>query len=82
MGVVAVATVGLAVAAWRSDVAMFGYLSATVGGDVAVGLAFAVAGATARGPGAQRALVALVGLAWLAGSVWGWGSLCIRVRCC
>jgi signal transduction histidine kinase len=65
-------TMALAVAAWRSDVAMFGYPSATVAGDVAAGLAFAVAAAAARGPRGQRALVALVGLAWLAGSVWGW----------
>ncbi|MDT3442689.1 ATP-binding protein [Pseudofrankia sp. BMG5.37] len=74
MGAVALASaaVWLAAAAWRSDVAMYGHASATVVGDVATGLAFVVAGAAGRGPAAQRVLVALVGLAWLAGSVWGW----------
>lgn len=74
MGAAALAAAAgwLAVAAWRSDVAMYGHASATVVGDVATGLAFVVAGAAGRGPAALRVLVALIGLSWLAGSVWGW----------
>lgn len=37
--------------------------------DIAVGLAFVVAPGAARGPLVERGLIALVGVAWLAGSV-------------
>jgi signal transduction histidine kinase len=60
----------LAVAAERSD-ATFATRPYVVG-DLVAGLAFAFGAATATGPRAERALVALVGLAWLVGSVWAW----------
>ena len=66
----AAALAALAVPALLADLSMYGR-SWYVVGDVAVGLAFPLAAVLARGPFAQRVLVALVGLAWLAGSIWG-----------
>jgi signal transduction histidine kinase len=68
----AAALMVLASLALRADVALSGRWSWIVVGDLAVGLAFPLAALVARGPLAQRVLVALVGLTWLAGSIWPW----------
>jgi signal transduction histidine kinase len=70
VGVLLAGYLALVVAAGRSD-ATFATTSYVVG-DLVAGLAFAFGAAAATGPAAQRVLVALVGLAWLAGSVWPW----------
>ena len=70
-GLFAFTTVVFVVWAWSSDVQMFGGVDGRVIDDVVVGVAFPVAALAGRGDFIQRFLVAAVGVAWLAGSVWG-----------
>ncbi len=70
-GLFASVTVMFAVWAWFSDVHVFGGVGGRLILDVVVGVAFPVAALAAGGEFLQRCLVAAVGLAWLAGSVWG-----------
>lgn len=69
--VIATTTAVLAVLAWRrdQDVMASPWLIAA---DLGVGLVFPLAGLLARGDVAVRLAFALVGPAWLAGSVSGW----------
>ncbi len=61
---------------------------AVVLGDLVVGLAFPVAALVARTDGRARAVMATVGLAWLAGSIWSFALtlhlavLCVALICC
>lgn len=61
----------LAIQAWHDDTVVFGH-STLVVSDVAVGVGYVLAALLAAGSSAQRWLVALVGPAWLAGSVYEW----------
>ena len=70
-GILAALTVVFVVWAWFSDVDLFGQVDDRLIGDIAVGVVFPVAALAARGELVQRWLVAAVGIAWLAGSVWG-----------
>ncbi len=70
-GLFAVITVVFVVWAWASDVQVFGGVGGRLIDDVVVGVAFPFAALAGKGDFIQRLLVAAVGVAWLAGSVWG-----------
>lgn len=72
--VASAAAVALSVAAWLMDIELPGATTAFVVGDVTAGLAFVGAGLLLRGALTQRLLVMLVGIVWLAGSVWAWAE--------
>jgi len=67
----AILTAVFAIWAWLSDIQLFGAVDRRLIGDIFVGVVFPAAALAARGPLVQRCLVAAVGVAWLAGSVWG-----------
>jgi signal transduction histidine kinase len=66
----AVAVPALVVLAARADISAAHASLWTTLLDIAVGLAFVAGAGATRGRDVQRGLIALVGVAWLAGSVW------------